>query len=714
MKLDIHTLVKLLKEKSQDRLSMEQFIQFSFSEITMEQSKNGEWKKKYILPKGWNELTESRIIAGQHNRGILTGKKNNLTVIDFDDIMIWDSFMKDCEQLGINLNDYYAVQTKKGFHCYFEYDPDFKTTTNLVCKYGLKDSKIDCRNDGGFITAPPTQYRDEIGKMIVYEPLGGQILPMPEGIKKLLSPLPKVVKKCQVVVSNNREILTQLLPILQPLSNNYIDWIKVGIAMKHTDLTFLDLFHLFSAMCPEKYDETKCNDVWEEIKDGNLKIGSIFYWCKKINPTLTEQILSSYELEDDNDEKYQELKDKYETEYSLAFINKTTTYSYLIGTNICFYNKSDLSQVLFPIKIGKKRFLDLWNDDPFRKSYNEVGVYPHDTMCPPNVLNLWTGFAVEKIQGEIVSIDSVLEHLRILCGRDQKSEEFMLKWLANFFQYPSQTSVMPFLQGSEGCGKGMFMKLLTLMIGNDKVFVCHNMENDLMDKFTGHLQNAMLVNIDEIEYKMTAKFKEQIKSMLTRDVISINEKGMKRFTIPHYIKYIVTANPETPFQISEKDRRIAPIQSTEELIGNADYFTEFNRIIYDKNVQYSFYKYLMDYQTVIQLGSNDIPETNLRIQAKIMSRDSIEDFLEQFIGQVDSNGLFSEYKQFMTRSNIPCNISIKGFQMKAKKFYEKYRISEKNVDKLIKGKRIRGCYYYVGEFDESLLEKNEEVGEQSP
>ena len=136
-------------------IKMENFIQFSFGEISLE-LKNDEWKKKYTLPKGWNELKESRIIAGQHNRGILTGTVNGITVFDFDSIDVWDKFMKDCEKLGIDLNKYYAVETRRGFHVYFQYDPDFKTSTNLPCKYGDKNSQIDCRNDGGFITAPPT------------------------------------------------------------------------------------------------------------------------------------------------------------------------------------------------------------------------------------------------------------------------------------------------------------------------------------------------------------------------------------------------------------------------------------------------------------------------------------------------------------------------------------------------------------------------------
>jgi hypothetical protein len=414
------------------------------------------------------------------------------------------------------------------------------------------------------------------------------------------------------------------------------------------------------------------------------------------------QVPEDFVYEDD-DEKYQSLKSYYETECSLAFITETSSYSYRVNDKIKFYTKADICQVLRPLKVGNKRFFDLWYDDPLRKTFNCVGVYPHDSICPTNVLNLWTGFAVEKLKEEIVPIDDVLEHIRILCGRNEEYFQFFLKWMANFFQYPSQTSIMPFLQGTEGCGKGMFMKLFANMVGKDKFYTCEDMEKDLMGNFTGHLQDVMLVNIDEINYKTASKFVERIKSMITRTDIPINEKGQKLFVIPHYIKYITTANPAFPFHISEKNRRIAPVSASDELVGNREYFIYFNQRAEDKRVQYSFYQFLMTFPTVRQIGSSDIPETEILADAKMLSRDSIEDFMEQFIGTVDGDGLFNEYRKFMVKSNLQCNMSIKSFQTKIKIFLDKYGVNTKQVDKMIKGKRIHRKYYYTGDFDETIL-----------
>jgi hypothetical protein len=263
---------------------------------------------------------------------------------------------------------------------------------------------------------------------------------------------------------------------------------------------------------------------------------------------------------------------------------------------------------------------------------------------------------------------------------------------------------MPFIQGVEGCGKGVFLEFLRNLIGEEKFLTCEDMENDLMGQFNGQLRDVMLVNIDEIDFKTASKFVERIKSMITRKTISINEKNEKRITIPHYIKYITTANPKCPFVISEHDRRIAPVSSSSELKGNDEYFNRFTKAIEDKNVQYSFYKFIMEYETKEQIQGSDIPETDLRQDAKILSRDSIEDFISEFSGTCDSDGFFRLYKEFMVKSNLPCHISLKSFQMKAKGYFDKYGINIKEVDKVINKQRIKGRYYYVGDFDDSIFQ----------
>lgn len=426
-----------------------------------------------------------------------------------------------------------------------------------------------------------------------------------------------------------------------------------------------------------------------------------------IKPHNSEIVIpDDFEFET-NEDKYLTMKKYYENEEKLSFIKDISSFVIKDFDKIYIKSKSDMMTHFENIFYDNdKHFFSEWLKDPERQTFSKMESIPHDKICPEHIFNLWTGFAVEKIKGKIVPIDEILEHISILCGRNDEFYHFMLSFFANFFQFPSHTSIMPFIHGCPGCGKGIFLEFIKLLIGEEKFFLCEDFEKDMMGQFNGHLRDVMFVYLDEIEYKNTSAFYERIKSMITRSSLSVNEKGQKRFTMPHYIKYFATSNTEFPFNIKEGDRRIAPNSASDELKNNDEYFKRFGELIQDTNIQYSFYQYLMSYATKQQLMESDIPQTDLLKNTKILFRDSIEDYISVFSGTCSSDDFFTGYKQFMIKSNLECKIPLKSFQMKAKGYFEKYGMKVKDIDR----KTIRGRFYYVGEFDESIFN---DIGYQS-
>lgn len=422
----------------------------------------------------------------------------------------------------------------------------------------------------------------------------------------------------------------------------------------------------------------------------------------KLPDGWTFRAKSSFET----NQQYVIYKKKYETDFGLAFIEKTTSYSYKIGGQYHFFSRDGIKQILATQRLDSFTFLpsnffiQCWLSDPNRKTYENVGVFPHDKECPDGFLNLWTGFACERIQStEIVDIEPIFKHIRILMGNNEECFNFMLKWLANLFQYPSSASLFVFMGSEEGAGKGSFMDLMSNMMGGDKYFLCEDMKEDLFGTFNGHLRDTVLVNIDEPEFKSTVGLYNKIKSMITRKTIAIHNKGEKKYDIPHVIKYIGTSNELHAFKISKNDRRFFLVESSNELIGNYSYFKWFNEYIQDEKVQYSFWKFLMDYPTKKQLDKSDIPMTKLREEAVILSRDSVEDFLEEFDGYRVGIEFYNAFKSFMTSSGIDCKMSKKSFEMKANRLFEKYNVNKKEIDR----KSFKGVIYYTGDFDDEWI-----------
>ena len=96
------------------------------------------------------KLSEQEIVShlNEENGAIamLTGKANEITVIDFDDTS---------NPLLIELAEVcptYCVQTYKGFHFYYRYTPELQTGSN---RFG---QGVDVRNDGGLVFCPPTPH----------------------------------------------------------------------------------------------------------------------------------------------------------------------------------------------------------------------------------------------------------------------------------------------------------------------------------------------------------------------------------------------------------------------------------------------------------------------------------------------------------------------------------------------------------------------------
>ena len=145
-----------------------EFCHFGFGKITTDLNKDGEEKKKliYLPDKALrNKITPATSYFGKFSTAIITGKQSNITVIDCDTTDSYNNLVKEYP----SFKNYYTVKTNKGYHIYCKYCQDVKTSTDT-------DSKIDIRNDGGIIIAPPTKYKLLDGSTAEYKYIGGNEL----------------------------------------------------------------------------------------------------------------------------------------------------------------------------------------------------------------------------------------------------------------------------------------------------------------------------------------------------------------------------------------------------------------------------------------------------------------------------------------------------------------------------------------------------------
>ena len=121
------------------------FIEFSFPKITTQIIKGVEKKVLIGLPLQWPSFKKSYITPKDKCRAIVTGKKSNITVLDFDDVEDYDKIIVQHPELKNN----YTVKSNKGYHIYFLYNAALKTGVDCFKSY----NKIDIRNDDAIIIA---------------------------------------------------------------------------------------------------------------------------------------------------------------------------------------------------------------------------------------------------------------------------------------------------------------------------------------------------------------------------------------------------------------------------------------------------------------------------------------------------------------------------------------------------------------------------------
>jgi hypothetical protein len=390
----------------------------------------------------------------------------------------------------------------------------------------------------------------------------------------------------------------------------------------------------------------------------------------------------------DHEQIYRDLKEKYENDYKLSFIRASTVYSYKINNEIKFYSLSDIHRQFDNVIIGKNNFFDLWNKDEDKLIYDNIGVFPHDSICPDGILNLWTGFAVEKYENpQIVDTSIIYNHLHNLF--DEVEVNFILLWISNLFQFPSSRSIMICMNGEQGTGKSCLIEFLNNIIGFDKTISITNPETELFGNFNGHLSNKVLINLNEVSRKNMCSFYDAIKPLITEKEITIHNKGLKAYKEQNLGRYILTTNNDNVMEIKENDRRYFPCETKNTMRGNTDYFISFYKCINDKNIQYSFYKEMMAYNTKRTITVKDIPITETMNKAYEYNKDSIEEYTTLFIGEKDAQTNYNDFKKWCTTQGIACDkITKKSFDFKFNKYITKYGIEKVKCDYIEEGQRI--------------------------
>ena len=433
------------------------------------------------------------------------------------------------------------------------------------------------------------------------------------------------------------------------------------------------------------YDLTKIFD--KVCKDYNIK------WKIKEH---NQDIQIDKELIDNNPFLYEKVKEQFEVN---NFMIKTPlSYAEEYQQNgikkIAFYNKVDFIDITAKYLIEGKRddnvhILNTWLTDDSKRSYRSVDFLPFPRDVGENVYNIFYGLKGDLLKGNIIKFDKILEHIKLLVDYDDFSYSYVLKYLAHMVQFPgSLPRVALLFKSDEGVGKNLFFGKIAQYFLNAENFLETNRIEQVVGKFN-LISKKILVCLDEVNAANTFSKADDIKSIITQDVINWEQKNKNAIQIQNCGRYIFFTNNNCPMKIGLTDRRFVCFSSCNDKANDNQYFKELLSELDDNDSMYSFYKYLKN-MDISDFDLNNRPKTEYYDELKSVNIPIVASFLQTKFENSKKDEIifrafefFSEFKIFLQAYHRDIDIT-----------NAKFGRDLKNFNGIMK-KRSKSCNIYI-------------------
>lgn len=210
-----------------------------------------------------------------------------------------------------------------------------------------------------------------------------------------------------------------------------------------------------------------------------------------------------------------------------------------------------------------------WLSHPQRRQYAAAVFAPGETM-PADVLNLWSGFAVAPVNGDVTPWLELLENLI----PDRPTRLYVLRWLALKVQNPGnvQRTILIFT-GSKGTGKNsMFEPLVRLFGPAGRVF---DDAEHVAGRFTGHMMTVAFAVLDEALFAGDPRQADRVKARVTATSTTYEAKGRDLVVGINRCAYVSLSNHVHVWQATIDERRAVVIETGNGLIGDREFWDRY-------------------------------------------------------------------------------------------------------------------------------------------
>jgi hypothetical protein len=253
-----------------------------------------------------------------------------------------------------------------------------------------------------------------------------------------------------------------------------------------------------------------------------------------------------------------------------------------------FERKMERQRVL--VGESHKRLGRAWLEWSGRRQYDHAVFDPTRQETSPDVLNLWTGWAIPPLPGDWARVRAHIED--VICSGIREHWEYLLNWLAFMFQQPrGPGQVVVVLRGKEGAGKSILCALLRRILGPHGLMVSD--PRHVLGNFNAHLRDLLFLEASEAFFAGDRAQANRMKALITDDSLVIEQKGVDSITVPNLLHIMMTSNEDWTVSAGPESRRFFVLDVSDGRVGDAAYFKNLWKDVNDPGVGSAMLDYLL-------------------------------------------------------------------------------------------------------------------------
>lgn len=214
-------------------------------------------------------------------------------------------------------------------------------------------------------------------------------------------------------------------------------------------------------------------------------------------------------------------------------------------------------------KVEERSAAKEWLNWPQRNTARRLAYAPGaPEMTENNELNHWRGWGCEPEQGSIKPWEKLLDHL---FHNEPTYRQWFEQWLAYPLQYPGTKMLSAVLMWGlkHGTGKSMVGYSMFRIYGDNGKEI---KDRDLLGPFNDWARNKQFIMGDEITGGDKRGQSDHMKSMITQERMTINQKYLPSYEVDDCINYYFTSNHPDAFFLEDDDRRYFIWEVTAEML----------------------------------------------------------------------------------------------------------------------------------------------------